>query len=150
MEKKTIDNNVNIYLKTTINQENDSEVFEFETQGQLLVKNGAIFLRYTEIIVGQNQTKVLIKLENTTMRINRHGDSLTKMAFIAGKRMPAHYQTPAGQMQLETYTTTLSSDINLTQLVGSAKVSYNLYANSAIVGQYDILLQFTEKSSKLN
>ena len=53
-------------------------------------------------------------------------------------------------MQLETYTTALSSRLDLIHLSGLATISYDLYANDAIIGQYDILLQFTQKSSKLN
>jgi len=142
--------NVTIYLKTTINQAGESEVFEFDTTGELLIKNGVIFLRYTEVIAGQSQTKVLFKIAGDHGRLNRSGEGSTKLAFTEGQRLPAHYQTPAGQMQLETYTTTLSSQFDLTQLSGLANISYELYANDAIVGQYDILLQFSQKSSKLN
>ncbi|MEX0380314.1 DUF1934 domain-containing protein [Leuconostoc sp. MS02] len=145
-----INDNVNIYLKTTINQAGESEIFEFDTTGELFVKNGAIFLRYIEVIAGQNQTKVLFKLAGDRARLNRNGDGLTKLAFLEGQRLPAHYQTPAGQMQLETYTTALFSEIDLTQLTGVTSISYDLYANDVIIGQYDILLQFTQKSSKLN
>ncbi len=35
--------NVNIYLKTTINQAGESEVFEFDTTGEVLIKNGEFF-----------------------------------------------------------------------------------------------------------
>ncbi|WP_294974827.1 DUF1934 domain-containing protein [uncultured Leuconostoc sp.] len=142
--------NVTIYLKTTINQAGESEIFEFDTTGEMLIKNGVIFLRYTENIAGQSQTKVLFKIAGDYARLNRSGDGSTKLAFTAGQRLPAHYQTPVGQMQLETYTTTLSSQFDLTQLSGLANISYELYANDTIVGQYDILLQFSQKSSKLN
>ncbi|CAM3096576.1 hypothetical protein GCM10025878_18780 [Leuconostoc gasicomitatum] len=142
--------NVNIYLKTTINQAGESEVFEFDTTGEVLIKNGEFFLRYVEVIAGQNQTKVLFKIAGERARLNRSGDVLTKLSFSKGQRLPAHYQTPAGQMQLETYTTALSSQLDVIQLSGLANISYDLYANDAIIGQYDILLQFTQKSSKLN
>jgi uncharacterized beta-barrel protein YwiB (DUF1934 family) len=150
MRNRMANDNVNIYLKTTINQAGESEVFEFDTTGEVLIKNGEIFLRYIEVIAGQNQTKVLFKIAGDRARLNRSGDASTKLSFSEGKRLPAHYQTPAGQMQLETYTTALSSRLDLIHLSGLATISYDLYANDAIIGQYDILLQFTQKSSKLN
>ena len=73
--------NVNIYLKTTINQAGESEVFEFDTTGEVLIKNGEIFLRYIEVIAGQNQTKVLFKIAGDRARLNRSGDASTKLSF---------------------------------------------------------------------
>ncbi|CAM3182767.1 DUF1934 domain-containing protein [Leuconostoc rapi] len=141
---------VNIYLKTSINQAGDTEVFEFQTVGELLVKNDVAFLRYTEVIADQTPTNVLFKLESDKVRLNRSGDSLTKLAFRKGQRLQAYYQTPAGQMQLETDTTALAADIDSKQNIGILTMSYDLYANDALVGQYDIRLQFNGKSSKLS
>ncbi|ADG40103.1 hypothetical protein LKI_02800 [Leuconostoc kimchii IMSNU 11154] len=141
---------VNIHLKTSINQTGDTEVFEFQTVGELLVKRDVIFLRYTEVIAEQTPTNVLFKLESDKVRLNRSGDSLTKLAFAKGQRLQAYYQTPAGQMQLETDTTVLVVDVDVKQDKGVVTMGYDLYANDALVGQYDILLQFNGKSSKLN
>ncbi|AEJ30099.1 MULTISPECIES: DUF1934 domain-containing protein [Leuconostoc] len=141
---------VNIHLKTSINQTGDTEVFEFQTVGELLVKRDVIFLRYTEVIAGQTPTNVLFKLESDKVRLNRSGDSLTKLAFAKGQRLQAYYQTPAGQMQLETDTTVLVVDVDVKQDKGVVTMGYDLYVNDALVGQYDILLQFNGKSSKLN
>ena len=80
---------VNIHLKTSINQTGDTEVFEFQTVGELLVKRDVIFLRYTEVIAGQTPTNVLFKLESDKVRLNRSGDSLTKLAFAKGQRLQA-------------------------------------------------------------
>lgn len=141
---------VNIHLKTSINQTGDTEVFEFQTVGELLVKRDVIFLRYTEVIAEQTPTNVLFKLESDKVRLNRSGDSLTKLAFAKGQRLQAYYQTPAGQMQLETDTTVLVVDVDVKQDKGVVTMGYDLYVNDALVGQYDILLQFNGKSSKLN
>ena len=53
-------------------------------------------------------------------------------------------------MQLETDTTVLVVDVDVKQDKGVVTMGYDLYANDALVGQYDILLQFNGKSSKLN
>ena len=45
MRNRMANDNVNIYLKTTINQAGESEVFEFDTTGEVLIKNGEFFLR---------------------------------------------------------------------------------------------------------
>lgn len=146
----TPQNHVDIYLKTSVNQAGDKEVFEFKTVGELLVKNGVTFLRYIEVIADQTPTNVLFKLDHDQVRLNRSGDTLTKLAFKRGNRLQAYYQTLAGQMQLETETTALVIDIDSKRDIGMLTMSYELYANDALVGQYDIRLQFNKKSSKLN
>ena len=49
---------VEIHLKTKIRQENDLEEFEIHTNGQLFLKNDALYLRYTEVIENQNTNYV--------------------------------------------------------------------------------------------
>ncbi|AFT82071.1 DUF1934 domain-containing protein [Leuconostoc carnosum] len=146
----TTKNDVDIKLKTTITQDNESETFTFDTVGELIVKNQTIFLRYTELIDGQNPTNVLFKIEKEHVRLNRSGDSLTKLAFAHEKRLPAHYETTIGQMNLETHTTAMRVNMAPTAYSGTVDIDYELYANDIIAGEYRIRLQFNQISSKLN
>ncbi|CCF29222.1 DUF1934 domain-containing protein [Leuconostoc citreum] len=141
---------VMIRLKTTVKQNDDTETFEFNIGGELLIKQHAIFLRYTEIIADQSPTQVLFKFEKDAVRLHRVGDSTTKLTFALAQRLPAYYQTPAGQMQLMTDTKMMTVDVDLTQTQGTLALSYQLYEHDTIVGEYDIQLQFADKSSKLN
>lgn len=140
---------VKVHLKTKIRQGNDIEDFQFDTDGQLLLKNGALYLRYTEIIDDQT-TQVMFKIDDERVRLNRSGETTTKLAFVKSQRVPALYQTPAGQMQIETLTTLLANHFDLANWRGEVDVDYVLYANQQIVGQYEIRLQFSAKSSMLD
>lgn len=140
---------VQLSFATKITQDGEVENFQFETAGELLVKNGQIFLRYTEILAEQ-QTQVRFKFESNAVRLSRTGVGQTKLVFIPETKVPAFYQTPAGQMHLETYTTDLSVQIDDKEGHGQIEINYQLIANDQVVGEYELRLQFQAKSSKLN
>lgn len=141
---------VQLSLTTTVRQDDDVETFNFDTEGELLVKNDHVYLRYTETIAEQ-QTKVRFKFEPDSVRLQRTGDGQqTQLVFVLEQQVPACYQTPAGQMHLATYTTQLQTAIDSEKAQGKIAIDYQLIANDQIVGEYALRLQFQAKSSKLN
>jgi len=137
-------------LTTTVRQDDDVETFNFDTAGELLVKNDHVYLRYTENIAEQ-QTKVRFKFEPDSVRLHRTGDGQqTQLVFVLDQQVPAFYQTPAGQMHLATYTNQLQTAIDPEKAQGKIAIHYQLIANDQIVGEYALRLQFQAKSSKLN
>ena len=141
---------VQLSLTTTVRQDDDVETFNFDTEGELLVKNDHVYLRYTETIAEQ-QTKVRFKFEPDSVRLHRTGDGQqTQLVFVLEQQVPAFYQTPAGQMHLATYTTQLQTAIDPEKAQGEITIDYQLIANDQIVGEYALRLQFQAKSSKLN
>jgi len=141
---------VQLSLTTTVRQDDDVETFNFDTAGELLVKNDHVYLRYTENIAEQ-QTKVRFKSEPDSVRLHRTGDGQqTQLVFVLDQQVPAFYQTPAGQMHLATYTTQLQTAIDSEKAQGKIAIDYQLIANDQIVGEYALRLQFQAKSSKLN
>ncbi|MDI6495188.1 DUF1934 domain-containing protein [Leuconostoc lactis] len=141
---------VQLSLTTTVRQDDDVETFNFDTEGELLVKNDHVYLRYTENIAEQ-QTKVRFKFEPDSVRLHRTGDGQqTQLVFVLDQQVPAFYQTPAGQMHLATYTTQLQTAIDSEKAQGKIAIDYQLIANDQIVGEYALRLQFQAKFSKLN
>ena len=141
---------VQLSLTATVRQDDDVETFNFDTAGELLVKNDHVYLRYTENIAEQ-QTKVRFKFEPDSVRLHRTGDGQqTQLVFVLDQQVPAFYQTPAGQMHLATYTTQLQTAIDSEKAQGKIAIDYQLIANDQIVGEYALRLQFQAKSSKLN
>lgn len=141
---------VQLSLTTTVRQDDDVETFNFDTVGELLVKNDQVYLRYTETIAEQ-QTQVRFKFEPNSVRLHRTGDGQqTQLVFTPGKKVPAFYQTPAGQMHLTTVTTQLDKTINPDKAQGEVTIDYQLIAHEQVVGDYALQLQFQAKSSKLN
>ena len=141
---------VQLSLTTTVRQDDDVETFNFDTAGELLVKNDHVYLRYTETIAEQ-QTKVRFKFEPDSVHLHRTGDrQQTQLVFVLEQQVPAFYQTPAGQMHLATYTTQLQTAIDSEKAQGKIAIDYQLIANDQIVGEYALRLQFQAKSSKLN
>ena len=141
---------VQLSLTTTVRQDDDVETFNFDTEGELLVKNDHVYLRYTETIAEQ-QTKVRFKFEPDSVHLHRTGDGQqTQLVFVLEQQVPAFYQTPTGQMHLATYTTQLQTAIDSEKAQGKIAIDYQLIANDQIVGEYALRLQFQAKSSKLN
>lgn len=141
---------VQLSLTTTVRQDDDVETFNYDTEGELLVKNDHVYLRYTETIAEQ-QTKVRFKFEPDSVRLQRTGDGQqTQLVFVLEQQVPAFYQTPAGQMHLATYMTQLQTAIDSEKAQGKIAIDYQLIANDQIVGEYALRLQFQAKSSKLN
>ena len=141
---------VQLSLTTTVRQDDDVETFNFDTVGELLVKNDQVYLRYTETVAEQ-QTQVRFKFEPNSVRLHRTGDGQqTQLVFTPGKQVPAFYQTPAGQMHLTTVTTQLDKTINSDKAQGEVTIDYQLIAHEQVVGDYALRLQFQAKSSKLN
>ena len=141
---------VQLSLTTTVRQDDDVETFNFDTVGELLVKNDQVYLRYTETIAEQ-QTQVRFKFEPNSVRLHRTSDGQqTQLVFTPGKKVPAFYQTPAGQMHLTTVTTQLDKTINPDKAQGEVTIVYQLIAHEQVVGDYALRLQFQAKSSKLN
>ncbi|MGX7051958.1 DUF1934 domain-containing protein [Leuconostoc palmae] len=141
---------IDVLLKTTIRQENEFEEFQLHADGLMYRKNNNLFIKYSEHLEGQNDTQVLFKIKNKTVRLNRSGDSNTKLIFTQNELLSATYQTAAGQMQLETKTELLDVSLSEDYSHGTIKINYQLFAQNALIGQYEVFLQFTDKSSKLN
>ncbi|MBU7455063.1 DUF1934 domain-containing protein [Leuconostoc fallax] len=134
---------INVHLTTKVCLDNEVEEFSFDTLGQLIVKNEAVYIRYTETLPDQPQVHVTFKFDpNGSIRLMRSGDVKTVMTFVDSKEVPASYETPSGRMTMATRTTLLATALDTANLRGETAIDYILTANEQLIGQYEIRLQF--------
>ena len=134
---------VQIHLVTNILQECQKSNFVFDVSGQLVSVGTNIYIRYQEE-TDKGNVPVTIKItDNGNVKLTRSGENRLQLLFSEGKRIAARYRTPYGLMDIQTVTSALDMEILDAPLRGSIGIDYLLYAGDALLGKYNIRLQFT-------
>ena len=121
-----------ITLKITgkqIYDNKEEDQMEFVTEGQLYLKNGAIYMVYDESeLSGLAGCKTTLKLAGDTLRMKRIGEAGagTEMYFEENKRFTSTYTTPYGPMDLEILTRSVENQFNMDTLSGRVAVCYDV------------------------
>ena len=121
-----------ITLKITgkqIYDNKEEEQMEFVTEGQLYLKNGAIYMIYDESeLSGMAGCKTTLKLAGDTLRMKRIGQAGagTEMYFEENRRFTSTYTTPYGPMDLEILTRSVENQFNMDTLSGRVAVCYDV------------------------
>lgn len=133
---------VSVELDTTVEQEGEVESFHFAETGSLVDLGDKQYLRYKET-TGVKEVPVTFRFtDNGDVFLTRESDTRLRMQFADGQLIPTHYQTAYGLMKIDVKTISLSSEIDLENLNGHIEVDYELYAETQLVGKYQIRLQF--------
>ncbi|KRK88118.1 DUF1934 domain-containing protein [Lentilactobacillus sunkii] len=134
---------VQIHLETNILQEGQKSNFVFDVTGQLVRVGTSLYIRYEEEADDKN-IPVTIKIsDNGNVQLTRSGENRLQLLFSEGKRIAARYRTPYGLMDIQTVTSALDMEILDAPLRGNIGIDYLLYAGDALLGKYNIRLQFT-------
>ncbi|MDF7626373.1 DUF1934 domain-containing protein [Lactobacillaceae bacterium L1_55_11] len=134
---------VQLQLTTKIFQDGGDERYDFDTQGHLIVRNGAVYLNYDEELPDQEIVQVRFKIRADRIRLNRRAENYrTSLVFALNQKVPATYPTPAGKIEIETQATRLDWQFDEAKAQGELALDYVLYANQTAVGQNQVRLQF--------
>ncbi|KRL54996.1 hypothetical protein FD35_GL002448 [Furfurilactobacillus rossiae DSM 15814] len=134
---------VTVHLLTNITQDDDTEQFDFDLPGRLVIVNDNIYLRYVEDDNGQS-TPVTFKLNGEDdVVLTRSGENGLKFHFLTGKAVTTQYRTPYGIMAVEVATTDLSVRLSDDLSAGRIAIDYQLLAGEQLIGDYQIRLHFT-------
>ncbi len=91
------------------------QVMEFVTEGQLCQRNGSTYLMYKETeLSGIEGCTTSLKISGDTVRMKRFGQILpidTVMEFQKGKRYEGYYETPFGAVEMEILTNSVNNRI---------------------------------------
>jgi len=121
-----------ITLKITgkqVYQDREEDQMEFITEGQLYLKNGAIYMIYEESeLSGMAGCKTTLKLDGDTLRMKRIGQAGagTELYFEENRRFCSTYSTPYGPMDIEVLTRSVNNQFDMETLSGNVAVCYDV------------------------
>lgn len=97
-------------------QDEEEDVLEFMTEGQLCEKGDSLYLLYEESeFSGMEGCTTSLKITGDKVRMKRYGHSLpidTVIEFEEGKRFEGYYDTPYGAIEMEVLTNTIENSIS--------------------------------------
>lgn len=141
---------IQIKMRTTISQENQTEEFPFDIEGKFFQKNGQTYIRYQEVVDQEKQTEIQVTLKVTDtgeIHLLRAGETRTKLTFEKESTHLTHYQTPYGNVPLSIYTQQLFCEIK-EEVTGQIEVHYQLQANGEVLGNYQLFLEFEKEKDQ--
>lgn len=135
---------VQVHLESSITQDNTSERFVFDSQGQLAQIGGNLYIRYVETTPEEGDVPVTVKImQNKQVRITRSASSKLNLLLENQKQVASQYQTPYGNLNISTVTTKLDVKLMKNPLRGVVEADYMIYNGQELLGKYNIRLQFT-------
>lgn len=132
---------VRVHLTSTIQQDGQSERFDFAEKGTFVELNGKYYLRYIEH-QGNQATPVQFRLDDQ-VHLHRAGDVQTRLNFDSMAPTDTRYRTDYGIIRLMVKTARLDKKIDPAIPAGRMIVEYTLSNKEQIVGTYYLQLQFT-------
>lgn len=132
---------VRVHLTSTIQQDGQSERFDFAEKGTFVELNGKYYLRYIEH-QGNQATPVQFRLDDQ-VHLHRAGDVQTQLNFDPMAPTDTRYRTDYGIIRLMVKTARLDKKIDPAIPAGRMIVEYTLSNKEQIVGTYYLQLQFT-------
>ncbi|MFD2673421.1 DUF1934 domain-containing protein [Marinicrinis sediminis] len=115
-----------------------------QLQGTRFQKASALYLRYEESDPAMGQTMTTIKINETQIKVIRHGDIESEQVFEEQQSHSGYYQFAHGKLLLRTENVQIRNELN--EGKGSVAWSYDLYSEEQHVGHVDIQIHIQEDS----
>ena len=144
MESKGIDQPVIIRLQSSIRHPGqDEETHELETLGRYIEKSNTSYLKYDEVANDQ-EIRTTVKMGNAEALIMRSGAVDMRLPFIADGERPGAYGNGPANFKLIVKTNRLELTEREDVLGGRFGVAYELHAEGALLGTYELIITYTE------
>ncbi len=129
---------VQLQIKSDI----DGQIITQKVPGELYMKGGNVYYRYEEpeasVSMGPTVTTVKVALADRQIKVIRHGGLQSEQTFRLDEPGIGFYQTPQGDLELETQTHDIG--IQLVQGIGQVSWVYDLWVNNELAGNYKLQL----------
>ncbi|HEY0829393.1 MAG TPA: DUF1934 domain-containing protein [Bacilli bacterium] len=133
---------VQLQIKSNI----DGHIITQKVQGELYLKGDTVYYRYEEpeasVSMGPTVTTVKVVVPDRQIKVFRHGGLQSEQTFRLDGNGIGFYQTPQGDLELETRTYDIG--IELVQGLGQVSWVYDLWVNSELAGNYKLQLNIFE------
>ena len=128
--------------------EGEADKVEFVTEGSLYEKSGKYYLKYTEMLGGDDKaSKTTMKIENNKVTILRYGEVNTQMVLECGKKNMNYYETPCGSLLVGVTADTMS--VNVGESRGEIKLNYDVEINNSLTSRNNVILTYEEIGGQL-
>lgn len=120
------------------------ETMDLLVSGKLTLVPEGVRLVYDELM-DEKLEHVEMNIRQDMIMVNRNGDFSSQMSFRMGMRSEGIYQTPFGAIDLATYCTRLSYDIN--EDGGTIQIVYQLDMNGHFAAVHEIELNMVPENA---
>ena len=128
--------------------EGEADKVEFVTEGSLYEKSGKYYLKYTEMLGGDDKaSKTTMKIENNKVTILRYGEVNTQMVLECGKKNMNYYETPCGSLLVGVTADTMS--VNVGESRGEIKLNYDVEINHSLTSRNNVIRTYEEIGGQL-
>lgn len=139
--------NVNLRLRTLINQNNEENEFLYELPGQVVRVGDNLYIRYQEPQEKGESYPVTLKIfPDGQIQLVRASQTRTRFLFNQDQVTETLYQTPYGSLAFQVKTNDLHFSLKDEPISGRVAVVYELLMDAQIVGNYFFELTFFEES----
>ena len=131
---------VEIFLRSLQRTEGETLCQERRMSGRLETGEDGVCLRWREA-----GGETILRFSGGCAALLRGGEIRCRMDFDPRRRRPADWESPWGALVLETETESVRH--NITAAGGMALLRYTLRSGGAIMGQYSLKLNITERNT---
>ncbi|EIT87469.1 hypothetical protein A374_00035 [Fictibacillus macauensis ZFHKF-1] len=135
---------VRLMMETVIENGQQRDVHKATAPGIIYRKKDATFLKYTEVIEEAGSVNNVIKITNEGIVILRGGSVSMRQKFLIGQTTEGMYDTPYGQLWMETTTHKMNFRYNQQRNEGDLLLRYNLVLQGEDTGTFTIKMNFQE------
>lgn len=135
---------VEIFLETTIRQEDQVHQHVFEEMGRIVKVNEQYYLRFEERGEEESAASVTIKIHpQGRVTVIRNAEHTTRLTFDKDQKTITRFATPAGMLELDVSTTSLELALKDRPFSGYLEVDYQMVNGGQLLGEYQMRLRFT-------
>ncbi|WP_408008672.1 DUF1934 domain-containing protein [Pseudalkalibacillus sp. A8] len=132
---------VEVDLHTKIIDSGATEDSKLSSNGTLYRKNGAVYLRYEEMINEKDKVNTTIKILTDEITIIRQGAVSMRQRFSPGTEKEGTYESPYGPIQISTKTDKIDFDWNETVQKGYLSMDYQVLFQGEEAGYHQMLIK---------
>lgn len=134
---------VNVEMSTIVSDQERNEEINLKSIGALYSKGSVWFLQFKEAGEEYGEINQIIKINNQkSLLVHRHGNVSMKQAFEEGVTTEGVYQSPYGNMLMQTLTKEVKVEINELKGIGSISFTYLLHIQKDFAGEYKVEINF--------
>lgn len=132
---RVLTENCLIVLRSTIEQDGETDHMELMTRGSFVHRNDSFFISYNETITsGYEGCSTTVKIDGERkVSMMRYGTAPSQLVIECGRRHVCHYETGHGALSLGVCADEIRSDLSING--GTVRFSYLLDVNAAHISR---------------
>jgi len=115
-------------------------------EGELSIREGAVFVKYAEPDPEMGRTWTVLKIREGHIGVVRHGDVRSRQEFIPQRRTGGYYETSSVSLELTAFTHSI--EMRLVRGLGTVCFSYDLSVMGEDAGRFTLKLHIAPASER--